>query len=57
MQLITKHEAFAMREQGLQSYVMKSKSRHPKYYIVEDKRALSALEIYRKNRIINEYKN
>ena len=57
MQLITKYEAFAMREQGLQNYVMKSKSRHPKYYIVEDKRALSALEKYRQSRIINEYKN
>ena len=56
MVLITKHEAFAMREQGLQNYVKQSASRHPKYYLVESLKALNALERYRQSKIVKEYK-
>ena len=55
MQLITKHEAFAMREQGLQNYIKRSKSRHPKYYLVESKKALDALEKYRQSKTVENY--
>lgn len=50
MQLITKQEAFMLREQGLQNYVKRSKSRHPKYYLVESQKALDALEKYRNSK-------
>ncbi len=56
MLLITKYEAFAMREKGLQNYVKKSASRHPKYYLVEAQKALYALEEFRKSKVIKEYK-
>lgn len=56
MLLLNKDEAFKMREQGLQHYVKKSHSKHPKYYLVEAKKALDALEKYRKSKIIEEYK-
>ena len=56
MLLITKFEAFELRAQGLQDYVKKSASRHPKYYLVEDFKALKALEKYRKSKLIKEYK-
>lgn len=56
MLLITKSEAFGLREQGWQDYIKKSASRHPKYYLVEDYKALNALERYRKNKLIKEYK-
>ena len=55
MQLITKQEAFKLREQGLQNYVKRSKSRHPKYYLVESKKALDALEKYRKSKTVENY--
>ena len=56
MLLITKNEAFAMREQGFKNYVKKSASRHPKYYLVESDKALNALRKYRQSKIIKEYK-
>ena len=52
MVLITKHEAFAIRDQGLQKYVKKSASRHPKYYLVESQKALNALDQYRRSKIV-----
>ena len=55
MQLITKQEAFKLIEQGLQNYVKRSKSRHPKYYLVESKKALDALEKYRESKMVEEY--
>lgn len=33
---ITKHEAFKMREIGYGEFVLKSHSKHPKYYLVEE---------------------
>lgn len=56
MKLVTKTEAFALRKQGLQDYVLMSRSNHPKYYIVEDEKALNALDKYRKSKIVKEYK-
>ena len=56
MLLITKSEAFGLREQGWQDYIKKSASRHPKYYLVEDYKALNALERYRKSKLIKEHK-
>lgn len=34
---ITKHEAFIMREKGYEEFILKSHSKHPKYYIVEER--------------------
>ena len=62
MVLLSKDEAFAMREQGLQDFVKMSRSRHrrhrrhPKYYLVEDTRCLKALEKYRKSKKVEEHK-
>ena len=36
MYQITKQEAFMMRENGYEKFVLKSHSKHPKYYLVED---------------------
>lgn len=55
MQLITKSEAFEMRKQGLKKYVKSSKSRHPKYYIVENVNALNALCKYRESKTVGRY--
>ena len=55
MQLITKSEAFEMRKQGLEKYVKSSKSRHPKYYIVEAQYALGCLNRYRENKTVGRY--
>lgn len=49
---ISKFEAKAMREMGLGRFVKKSASKHPKYYLVEDQKALNALEKYKKDRIL-----
>ena len=56
MKLITKNEAAIMRDKGFQDFVKKSKSKHPKYYIVEDRKALNALEEYKQSRVIKEYR-
>ena len=55
MLLLTKSEAFGLREQGLHNYIKKSASRHPKYYLVEAPKALNALEEYRKSKLIKRY--
>ena len=36
MYQITKQEAFMMRENGYEKFVLKSHSKHPKYYLVEE---------------------
>jgi hypothetical protein len=46
---ITKTEAFAMREICGQQAVKKTYSKHPTYYLVEDKRFLSELRKYRQS--------
>ena len=46
---ITKKEAFALREKGLSYYVKRSYSKHPKYYVVENKSVLKTLDDYRKS--------
>ena len=52
LQLISKKEAFAMREiLGVNSVVM-SHSRKPKYYLIEDKKNLAALDEYRKSIVV-----
>ena len=33
---ITKKEAFMMRKNGYEEFVLKSHSKHPKYYLVEE---------------------
>lgn len=33
---ITKHEAFMLREKGYGNFVLKSHTKHPKYYLVEE---------------------
>ena len=59
MVLLSKDEAFAMREQGLQDFVKMSRSRHrrhPKYYLVEDTKCLKALDKYRKSKKVEKHK-
>lgn len=53
MRLITKQEAFHLREQGLENYVKHSYSRNKKYYAVEHPKCLSELEKYREERTLN----
>lgn len=51
---VSKSEAFAMREKGLEKHIKSSHSRYKKYYIVEDPRSLAVLEKYRKEKIVKE---
>lgn len=41
-----------MRELVGEKYVKKSYSRHPSYYLVEDRIAMSVLKKYRKSHIV-----
>lgn len=52
MQLISKDEAFGMREKGFGKHVKSSHSRYKKYYIVEDPETLKVLEAYRKEKTV-----
>lgn len=49
---ITKDEAFAMRKMFGDSAVNMSHSKHPKYYLVENRKFLSALNDYKKSKIV-----
>ena len=52
IKLITKQEAFEMRKVIGSENVKKSKSRHPKYYLVESKYNLNALRKYRNSKTL-----
>jgi len=52
IKLITKQEAYQMRKEMGNSYVVKTHSRYPKYYLVESPRALKALEQYRESIVV-----
>lgn len=56
--LITKQESFDLQKLGYkfgnEGTLHKSKSRNPKYYMTESKRALVDLEKIRKSRIIEK---
>lgn len=53
---IAKKEAFKMRELGFGKDVHKTYSKHPTYYLTEDKKALEALCNYRQSSLIYEVK-
>lgn len=53
---ITKKEAFKMRELGFEKDVHKTYSKHPTYYLTEDKKALKELYDYRQKSLIYEVK-
>ena len=53
MRVITKRDAFAMRENGMGEFIKKTYSERPKYYLVEDRTALKFYENYRKRLIKN----
>ena len=56
--LITKQESIELQKLGYRfgsdGNLHKSKSRHPKYYLTESKKALADLEKIRKSRIIEK---
>ena len=51
---ISKQEAFDMRKIVGESNVLKSHSRHAKYYLVESNYNLRALNKYRKSKLVKE---
>lgn len=51
---ISKQEAFDMRKIVGESNVLKSHSRHAKYYLVESSYNLRALNKYRKSKLVKE---
>lgn len=53
IKLITKQEAFEMRKRLGEENVKKSKSRHPKYYLIESKYNLNTLMKYRKSKTLD----
>lgn len=46
---ITKKEAFEMRKLGFEKDVHKTYSKHPTYYLTENKNALKVLSDFRKS--------
>lgn len=50
---IRKKEAFMLRKNGFSNYVLMSKSRNPKYYVVEEKRVLKFLDDFRNSIKVN----
>ena len=56
IKLISKQEALVMRKVLGNENVKKSKSRYPKYYLVETKYNLNALAKYQKSKILKTRK-
>ena len=53
IKLITKQEAFEMRKMLGEENIKKSKSRHPKYYLVETNYNLNVLRKYQNSKTLD----